>query len=126
MCVYGASLLGVLKQTLVTWTGAPRSPQRTWAENGFFQMLSLDGQLNPNPDMKSDRGAFPGFPVELSGVGAFHAAFLTESRTRGRVQCSVQEIRVARLFRPTYAWAIEGHPSSLYPELESGRRLGCF
>jgi hypothetical protein len=25
------------------WTGAPCSPQRTWAENGFFQMLSLHG-----------------------------------------------------------------------------------
>jgi hypothetical protein len=26
----------------------------------------------------------PGFPVELLGVGKLHAAFLTESRTRGR------------------------------------------
>ncbi len=34
-----------------------------------------------------------GFPVELAGVGALHAAFLNESRTRGRVQRSVQEIR---------------------------------
>jgi hypothetical protein len=25
-------------------TGAPRSPQRTWAENGIFQMLSLNRQ----------------------------------------------------------------------------------
>jgi hypothetical protein len=27
---------------------------------------------------------YPGFPVELVGVGEVHAAFLTESRTRGR------------------------------------------
>jgi hypothetical protein len=27
---------------------------------------------------------YPGFPVELNGVGELHAAFLTESRTRGR------------------------------------------
>jgi hypothetical protein len=27
---------------------------------------------------------YPGFPVELVGVGKPHAAFLTESRTRGR------------------------------------------
>jgi hypothetical protein len=27
--------------------------------------------------------AYSGFPVELSGVGALHAAFLNESRTRG-------------------------------------------
>jgi glycogen debranching enzyme len=38
---------------------------------------------------------FPEFPVELGGVGALHAAFLTESRTRGRVRGGVQEIRVA-------------------------------
>jgi hypothetical protein len=27
---------------------------------------------------------YPGFPVEVGGVGGLHAAFLTESRTRGR------------------------------------------
>jgi hypothetical protein len=37
---------------------------------------------------------FPGFPVQLSGSGALLAAFLNESRIRGRVQRSVQEIRV--------------------------------
>jgi hypothetical protein len=32
-----------------------------------------------------DKGrATPGFPVEFGGVGEPHAAFLTESRTRGR------------------------------------------
>jgi len=28
----------------------------------------------------------PGFPVEVGGVGELHAAFFTESRTRGHVQ----------------------------------------
>jgi folate-binding protein YgfZ len=37
----------------------------------------------------------PGFPAELRGVVEHHAAFLTESRTGGLVQGSVQEIRVA-------------------------------
>jgi hypothetical protein len=32
--------------------------------------------------------------VGFVGVDKLHAAFLDESRTRGRVQCSVQEIRV--------------------------------
>jgi hypothetical protein len=36
--------------------------------------------------------------VKLGGVGALHAAFLNESRTRGCVQRSVQEIRVGRSF----------------------------
>ena len=31
---------------------------------------------------------YPGFPVDIGGVGELHAAFLTESRTRGRFQCS--------------------------------------
>jgi hypothetical protein len=34
--------------------------------------------------------------VKLIGVDAIHAAFLNESRTRGRVQRSVQEIRIAK------------------------------
>jgi hypothetical protein len=29
------------------------------------------------------------FPVEVGGVGEIHAAFFTESRTRGRIQRSV-------------------------------------
>jgi hypothetical protein len=42
----------------------------------------------------AQRTTIPGFPVELVGVGEFHAAFLNESRTRGPIQRSVQEIRV--------------------------------
>jgi hypothetical protein len=38
---------------------------------------------------------FPGFPVQPGGSGALLAAFLNESRIRGRVLCSVQEIRVS-------------------------------
>ena len=34
---------------------------------------------------------------EACGFGALHAVFLKENRTRGRVQCSVQEIRVSGL-----------------------------
>jgi hypothetical protein len=61
--------------------------------------------------------------VKFGGVGELHAAFLTESRTRGRVRCSVQEIRVARLIRPTYAEANVGHPSSSYWVRLGGRLL---
>ena len=60
--------------------------------------------------------------MELAGVGEPHAAFLTESRTREPVGRRVQEIRVARLFRPTYALANVGHPSHSYWVL-LGRRL---
>ena len=31
----------------------------------------------------------PGFPVKLVGAGELHAAFLTESSTRGNIRCSV-------------------------------------
>jgi hypothetical protein len=33
--------------------------------------------------------ASSGFPVDVSGVGELHAAFFTESRTRGHIQGSV-------------------------------------
>jgi hypothetical protein len=36
--------------------------------------------------------------MQLNGSGTPHAAFLKESRIRGHVQCSVQEIRVAPIF----------------------------
>jgi hypothetical protein len=48
--------------------------------------------------LKAVVGASPGFPVQLGGSGALHAAFLKESRIRGRVQSGVQEIRVAPIF----------------------------
>jgi hypothetical protein len=38
---------------------------------------------------QSGRRASPGFPVDLFGVGELHAAFLNESRTRGRWWCPV-------------------------------------
>jgi hypothetical protein len=38
--------------------------------------------------------AYSGFPVELSGVGSLHAAFLNESRTRCCWWSRVQEIRI--------------------------------
>src|ERR1700691_2570796 len=38
--------------------------------------------------------AYSGFPVELAGVGALHAAFLNEGRTRGCWWRPVQEIRI--------------------------------
>jgi hypothetical protein len=33
---------------------------------------------------KKKEWASPGFPVKFGGVGELHAAFLNESRTRGR------------------------------------------
>jgi hypothetical protein len=42
----------------------------------------------------------PRFPVKLSGFRAPYAPFLNERRTRGPVQCSVQEIRgISLVFR---------------------------
>ena len=90
------------------WTGAPGSPKRTWAGNDRFRYAFA--VRFP----KKLWWASPGFPVDLVGVGEPHAAFLTESRTCEPVWRRVQEIRVARLIRPTYAEANVGHPSSSY------------
>ena len=59
----------------------------------------------------------PGFPVEFNGVGEVPAAFLTESRTRGRVQRSVQEIRVPMNHRRYKIPILEKYDS--HPEKKS-------
>ena len=38
---------------------------------------------------REEKSGPPGFPIDLIGVGNLHAAFLNESRTRGRVRCCV-------------------------------------
>ena len=48
--------------------------------------------------------------MKLVGVGEVHAAFLIESRTRGGVQRSVQEIRVGRSFSAQVRWGELGAP----------------
>ena len=90
-----------LPPRLAPWTGAPCSPQRTWVEHDLFPMLSPP--VYTYLQERKEEGASPGFSVEFGGVGEPHAAFLTESRTRGHVRCSVQNIRVAHLVQPMYA-----------------------
>jgi hypothetical protein len=62
--------------------------------------------------------AYSGFPVDLPGVGALHAAFLNESRTRSHWWRPVQEIRIRgpltiffERFSPTISETAVGHPS---------------
>jgi hypothetical protein len=59
---------------------------------------------------KSDRRASPGFPVDLVGVGELHAAFLNESRTRGRWWRPVAGNPGRPSFSAHVRWG-EGHPS---------------
>jgi hypothetical protein len=47
----------------------------------------VKSELSRKPQISPLRA--PGFPVGIGGVGELHAAFLTESRTRGRFQCKV-------------------------------------
>jgi hypothetical protein len=49
-------------------------------------MLNLCAKPKEEPQISPLRYAPPGFPVELGGVGALHAAFLNESSIRGFVQ----------------------------------------
>jgi hypothetical protein len=49
--------------------------QNTWG----FRMCVEPEEKPQVPPLR-----YPGFPVEFGGVGELHAAFLTESRTRGR------------------------------------------
>jgi hypothetical protein len=68
-------------------------PERSAAEG---PAVCLDGKTEPGGDSRTAHSLlpkvepqvpplrYPGFPVEVGGVGGLHAAFLTESRTRGR------------------------------------------
>jgi len=60
--------------------------------NGVCGQLRLASSLvGPLFDVKAHSRSlrYPGFPVEVGRVGELHAAFLTESRTRGRWGCRV-------------------------------------
>jgi hypothetical protein len=63
----------------------------------LHQSTGRDRKREPSnsyvPLSETNGDARPGFPV-VACFGEVHAAFLNESRTRGRVQRSVQEIRV--------------------------------
>src|ERR1700722_9618209 len=69
------------------------------AQDAVLGTKSRSGSI-PSAELEGSDGcprfapAYSGFPVELSGVGALHAAFLNESRTRGRWWSPVQEIRI--------------------------------
>jgi hypothetical protein len=68
-----------------------------------FDCFQLDGSAAPNgfslKDSLKRSWGFPRISCRAYGVGEVHAAFLTESRTRGPVWRGVQEIRVA----PSYS-----------------------
>jgi hypothetical protein len=49
-------------------------------------LLRVCATEKKRPQISPLRYASPGFPVELGGVHALHAAFLNESSTRGHVQ----------------------------------------
>jgi hypothetical protein len=57
------------------WTRKPR--RCTGNDAGFFRQ-EREGKKPQVPPLR-----YPGFPVQLIGVGELHAAFLTESRIRG-------------------------------------------
>jgi hypothetical protein len=66
----------------------------------------------------------PGFPVELGGVGALHAAFLNESSTRGNVQRCVAgnpgPVEMTILFAYSVPHFQEGSAEPQIPRLRSG------
>jgi len=64
----------------------------------------------------------PRFPVEFRGFPELHAPFLKERRTRGPVQCCVQEIRgISLVFREM--WDTAGLP--LKPAVSPTDPHGC-
>jgi hypothetical protein len=60
------------------------------------------------PPDQPQRLGFPGFPVKLVGVDTLHAAFLNESRTRGRVQQTYRKSGSPIFFVPRTLWRTWG------------------
>src|ERR1700728_173069 len=61
---------------------APSAVSRNQSVRRSAQDDDSVGEPEEKPQVPPLR--YPGFPVEVGGVGELHAAFLTESRTRGR------------------------------------------
>jgi hypothetical protein len=71
------NLLNALKRARANGTGLVAV---VW----FCPSASTAAKVGRHPSICHPDRSEPGFPVELGGVGKLHAAFLTESRTRGR------------------------------------------
>ena len=94
------------------WTGAPRSPQRTWAENDHFPLLLADRAFDLHP--KSDRWAAPSrFRPRYAGANLGHpsssnqilAALLVTLAALIPIACSKPEQAA-----PTEVYVQAGHP----------------
>ena len=68
----------------------------TTVVNAYLAPRMQNYLLHLEQSVASHHGG-PGFPVDLGGVVEPHAAFLTESRTRGHGRSYVQEIRGGRV-----------------------------
>jgi len=72
-------------------------PERSVGEDLQFAFMKKQNpedspttlSLSPKVKLQVPPLRYPGFPVEVGGAGKPHAAFFTESRTRGHVQCCV-------------------------------------
>ena len=67
------------------WTGAPRSPQRTWSENVIFRLLQLDGSATTNRSSSTDsfKSDFGGFAPIVSSPGTFRRTWGTRPVSTG-------------------------------------------
>jgi hypothetical protein len=99
-----------LNHCLRKGTGAPGSPQRTWAENGFFECFYLirSRRLIRN---KAIVGASPGFPVKLLASAHFMRFSLKKTAHAVVSSAAYRKSGSPRRFRPRYALANLGHPS---------------
>jgi hypothetical protein len=80
----------------------------------------VKSELSRKPQISPLRA--PGFPVGIGGVGELHAAFLTESRTRGRFQCKVAGNPGNASVEVTTFWVCDD-PFSMQNPLHLGNKL---
>jgi hypothetical protein len=103
-------------------TGAPRSPQRTWAENGIFQMLFLNRQETIHFEKKQRRGCAHFLRPTYAEANRI-SCYAPPERAACAVFCKENRMKIATSPTSTGNPGNVGHPSPTRIQLD--RRPRC-
>ena len=93
---------------LTSTEGCPRFAPAYLGRICSFRTLLVDLWMALAGKIVKRLKGFARISCAVCDFDALHAAFLKESRTRGPVECSVQEIRVAPSFSAHVHWGERG------------------
>jgi len=105
------------------WTGAPRSPQRTWAENDVFRLLLLVQRLFARRYRKSYCGLPPDFLLSLLALSSLMRLSLLKAAHVDVGECHVAGNPGRLSFSAQVRWGERGAPA-LFPGVLFSGYLG--